>query len=407
MKGSPILKQYYPLYTTKDRYTLVTGGRGSGKSFGVADFILRLTFQKGEGVLYTRYTMASAEKSIIPEFRAAIERNGFSGYFNITKSKIVNQLTGSFVLFSGIKTSSGDQTANLKSIHGVSTWVIEEMEDFNDEEAFNRINESIRTKDAQNRVIMIMNPSYRSHFVYQRFILPDYEIKKVQEAKIEISNVDNVTHIHTTCIDIEDKLGEDFVKEYQKLRINKNEEYNHRFLGQWQNVKGGLVIEDWEQCNEIPQHLPYAYGIDYGFSPDPTAIIKVAYDSKLKHVYLEEQLVAKKLDTETIASFIHDNLNRQDMFVCETAEPRLNHELRKKNINVVEFKKPKLAFSLNELIQNKIFIVKGSLNIMNEANLYEWNSKKAGIPVDANNHCIDAARYAFNKLKNPSRIVFI
>ncbi|NIQ13321.1 MAG: PBSX family phage terminase large subunit, partial [Candidatus Dadabacteria bacterium] len=62
------------------------------------------------------------------------------------------------IYFSGIKTSSGDQTANLKSIAGITTWIIEEGEDFNDEVAFDKIDDSIRTIDKQNRIIWIQNP---------------------------------------------------------------------------------------------------------------------------------------------------------------------------------------------------------------------------------------------------------
>ena len=59
---------YKPLYTSKDRYFLLTGSRASLKSSSVHDFVARLTYEIGQGILFTRYTMVSAEKSVIPEF---------------------------------------------------------------------------------------------------------------------------------------------------------------------------------------------------------------------------------------------------------------------------------------------------------------------------------------------------
>ena len=111
-----INKDYQPLYTSKKRYFLITGGRGSLKSTSVHDFISRLTFEEGHGILFLRYTMTSAEKSIIPEFKEAIQRNNSYNLFHIKGDRITNIKTGSFILFAGIKTSSGNQTANLNTI---------------------------------------------------------------------------------------------------------------------------------------------------------------------------------------------------------------------------------------------------------------------------------------------------
>ena len=146
---------FKPLYTSKKRYFLITGGRGSLKSSTVHDFIARLTYEAGHGILFTRYTMASAEKSIIPEFKVALERLDAVDDFYITKNKVTNRQSGSFILFSGIKTSSGDQTANLKSISGITTWVIEEGEDFTDEKAFDQIDDSIRSTLRPNRILWV------------------------------------------------------------------------------------------------------------------------------------------------------------------------------------------------------------------------------------------------------------
>ena len=95
-----INKKYQALYSTKKRYTIVTGGRGSGKTFAVQDFLVRLLEEIGQGVLYTRFTMVSVDKTIIPLFVKHIEKIASLENYDITKKRIINKRTKSFILFS-------------------------------------------------------------------------------------------------------------------------------------------------------------------------------------------------------------------------------------------------------------------------------------------------------------------
>ena len=151
------------------RFFVITGGRGSSKSFGVGSFASILSFESGHKILFTRQTMTSAHLSIIPEFQEKISLLNAHDYFDITKSEIKNKASGSEIIFRGIKTSSGDQTANLKSLQGVTTWIIDEAEELNDELIFDKINLSIRQKGIQNRIILILNPATKEHWIYKRF----------------------------------------------------------------------------------------------------------------------------------------------------------------------------------------------------------------------------------------------
>jgi len=65
--------KYVPLFKDESRYFVITGGRGSGKSFGATVFLLNLTYEAGHKVLFSRYTMISAHTSIIPEFIEKID----------------------------------------------------------------------------------------------------------------------------------------------------------------------------------------------------------------------------------------------------------------------------------------------------------------------------------------------
>jgi phage terminase large subunit len=136
-----ILSNYKDLFRIEPltRYHLVTGGRGSGKSFSISLFLLNLTYESGHVILFTRWTMVSAFISIIPEFIEKIELLNKEEDFEITQNEIVNKLTGSKILFKGIKTSQGTATASLKSISGVTTFLLDEAEELVDETVFDRI----------------------------------------------------------------------------------------------------------------------------------------------------------------------------------------------------------------------------------------------------------------------------
>ena len=126
---SELNSKFDPLWRSKKRYFVITGGRGGSKTYTVEDFLVRLMEQVGQGILYTRYTMTSVEKTIIPLFKDCIKRLSQLDRYDITKTMITCKRTKSFIMFSGIKTSSGDQTANLKTLPNITTWVIEEGEE--------------------------------------------------------------------------------------------------------------------------------------------------------------------------------------------------------------------------------------------------------------------------------------
>lgn len=240
--------KFKPLYLSDRRYFILTGGRGSGKSFTVYDYLVRLTYEKGHGILFTRYTMTSAQKTIIPMFTKTIQSLGVINDFHITNEKVINKRTGSFLYFSGIKTSSGDQTANLKSLPDIDTWVIEEGEDYNDEKSFTDIDDSIRTQNTQNRVIWIQNPSYAPEsIIYKRFF-EGYEAIETINAlgkvwEYETTTHPNVEHIHTTYHDNRHHLDENKVAQWDAVAENDPDFYRHKYIGGWIKDKEGAIFQ--------------------------------------------------------------------------------------------------------------------------------------------------------------------
>lgn len=426
--------QFQPLYTNKDKkIILVTGGRGSGKSFEVSTFTTRLTFQKGHKILYSRYTMKSADISVIPEIQGKIELDGVSKHFTITKEDIINNYSGSEIMFRGIKTSSGNQTANLKSIEGLTTFIGDEMEEWQSEDDFDKLSLSIRKKGIQNRVILIMNPSDDEHFVYKKYIRDSHRIEVVDGVEVQISTHPKVLHIHTSYLDNLDYLSQEFLDEVAEIKeksikqahnaavaevgANKegtdayNKAYHRAFqktkyayvvIGRWADIAEGVIFTDWED-GEFDTSLPYCYGQDYGFSIDPTTLVKVAVDERRKRVYVKECFYTTnklKLDAIYNMNLAHiDNPN--DLIVGDSAEDRLIADLEDKGLNIEECEKGpgSVKAGIADLQDYTIVVDPESHNIKRELKTYVWSDKKANIPVDANNHTIDPIRYAKRRLK--------
>jgi len=285
-----LLRQFKPLYTRTPtlpsgemwRYAFITGGRGSAKSFHVALFLLNLTFEPGHVILFTRYTLSAADLSIIPEFREKIERLGLDSDFYITRSEIINLQTQSRILFRGIKTSSGNQTAALKSIQGVTTWVLDEAEELVDESTFERIDLSIRHKTLPNRVILILNPSAEEHFLYRTF---------VQEPRSD------TLYIHTTWEDNRANLSSSFIAKAEEMRVINPARYAHIFGGQWSSDSPGLLwnraIIERARIASVPEQLTrILIGVDPAMTAtmesNETGIVVCGIDRFKKGYVLED-----------------------------------------------------------------------------------------------------------------------
>jgi PBSX family phage terminase large subunit len=287
MSGLKIIDKYKPLFVNPPdtRYFLVTGGRGSSKSFSISLFLLNLTYESGHVILFTRWTMVSAFISIIPEFIEKIELLNKEEDFEITQNEIVNKLTGSKILFKGIKTSQGTATASLKSISGVTTFLLDEAEELVDETVFDRIDLSIRSKDKPNRVILVMNPSYKSHWIYKRWVA-----KPKQDC----------TYIHTTYLHNRQNLSKSFLDAAERTKSENLHRYNHLFLGEWLDDAEGMLwnreIINRSRIQTAPELVRKIVAIDPAITAnigsDETGIVVLGKDERGR-IYVLEDLSGK------------------------------------------------------------------------------------------------------------------
>lgn len=386
MSEISISPKYQPLWTSDSRYFVITGGRGSSKSFSVTVFLLGLTYERGHKVLFTRYTMISAQTSIIPEFVEKIDLMGVNGDFRITKDEIINMTTGSSIMFKGIRTSSGNQTAALKSLNGVTTFVLDEAEELQNEDEFDKIDQSVRVKDKPNRCILILNPTTKEHWIYQRFFEPN----GVPDGWNGIDK--DTTFIHTTYMDNKDNLSESFLKNIYTMKARRPDKYQHQILGGWLAKAEGTIIRNWK-AGEYIQLENTVYCQDFGFSTDMSTLVKISIDKESQKMYVKEVYGKTNLTTSEIY-----RLNKQecgmDLIICDNSEPRLIKELKDKGLNIrPTVKRSGSILSGIALLQDyEIIVDRNSHGIMREFNNYVWQERNEK-PIDKYNHFVDAIRY--------------
>lgn len=256
-------EEYKSLYTSPKPIQLITGGRGSAKSFNVALFFVRLTYEKNHTILYTRYTMTSAQISIIPEFLEKMQMEGLESDFRITQNSVINKLTGSKTLFRGILANGKNQTANLKSIKGLSDFVVDEAEEWVDERSYQTIQDSVRKKGVRNRIVIVMNNTDRNHFIYKRLIKDTKKIIQIEGYDVEISTHPDVNHIHTYYGNYKEYLSDFFIQNAERMKERDKVRYGEIYIGQWRNPEGGMMypngLVEYDYDIDLTKSINYSF----------------------------------------------------------------------------------------------------------------------------------------------------
>ena len=389
-------KKYNPLFSSDARYYIITGGRGSGKSFAVTVFLTLLTMSRNIRVLFTRYTMTSAHLSIIPEFLEKIGLLGYDDVFSVNKAEVVNLKNKSDILFRGIKTSAGNQTGNLKSLTNVSNWVLDEAEELVDEDIFDTIDLSIREKDIQNRIILILNPVTKEHWIYKRF----FEDKGVEAGFNGFKG--NVCYIHSTYLDNKENLSESFLERIRTIKERNFKKYKHKILGGWLDRADGVVFTNWSIGEFNPDGLQTSCGLDFGFSVDPDSLTEIAICKKKQKIYLKEHIYRNGLKSHELAQLILEKVGNK-LCVADSSEPRLIADLRHLGVNVKPVKKGTIESGITRMQDYELILTPESTNIAKEMNNYIYSDRGSKLYVDSYNHAIDGIRYnVIYHLDNPN-----
>jgi phage terminase large subunit len=396
-----INKKFEPLFRPIPgvRYYIVTGGRAPGKSFAVATAVNHRTYDSSHNVLFTRYSMVSADISIIPEFTEKMEICGNRSDFDTARDEIENLISGSTIYFKGILQSRKNNDARLKSVQDVALWVLDEAQELTDEKQFDIIDFSIRTKGAKCEVWLVLNPTDVNHWIYRRFF------KEMGVADDFNGVVGDVCYIHTTYLENLENLDETFIAQAEKMKAKNYEKYKNVFLGYWERFSAGVIFQKWVQSMEAERMTRRGdcwYGIDWGFSNDPTAIVRIWRDADTEVVYLCQVCYKRGLLIAQIADILRADMevcgSSASLIYCDPARPEHIAELRRVyNLDAVP--------AVNKDKPGRVDWVKGcdivfwGDDIEEERSTYSYlpspvdPEQFTNVPQDGGDHLMDAANY--------------
>lgn len=237
---SPKYKNLFDLIEGKHEevdIVIITGGRGSGKSFALAVFVVRAVLIKAWKAIYTRFTNTSIGDSIKAEVQGAINIVDKKGWLREYNKVITSPKGKTKISYKGLKPGSKNQSANLKSISGFNLWVLDEAEECPDFETFQKIYLSIRSKEERNLSVMVLNPTYKQHWIYREFFLN----RGLEGGYNGING--NVLYIHTSHVDLPDRaLPDSIVRYYERLKVKDHKKYNNIVLGGWLDSPDGVLL---------------------------------------------------------------------------------------------------------------------------------------------------------------------
>jgi phage terminase large subunit len=383
------------------RYKVAFGGRGSAKSWTVADALILRAVSRPQRILCAREFQRSIADSVHHLLETQIDRMGLRPAFDVHNTSIACKPTGSEFIFTGLK----HNIKSLKSCEGIDVCWVEEAEAVSDESWENLI-PTIRKSGSE--IWITFNPDQETDPTYQRFIVNPPP--KCKSAKV--SWRDNP--------DLPDVLKD----ELEHLRRTDPDAYAHVWEGGcWtrsdaQIFNGKWVIDDFEPV--AGSHRPEAnwngpyQGADWGFSSDPTVLLKMWVHNKRLYVEHEAYKVGCDIvDTPKLFDSVPNS--RRYVIRADSARPETINHVRRAGFHIEPATKwPKSVEDGITLLRSfeKIVIHPRCKNMVQEARLYSYKTDKLTgdvLPdiIDRHNHCWDAARYGLLPLirrRAPARI---
>lgn len=388
-------KGYKEYWSFRGRYRVCKGSRASKKSKTTAlNFIYRIMKYPQANLLVVRKVFGTLKDSCYTELKWAIHRYGVDSLFDCKLSplEITYKPTGQKIYFRGL-----DDPLKITSITvdvGCLCWLwLEEAYEITDENDFNMLDESIRGVTPEGlfkQITLTLNPWNEKHWIKKRFF--DKE--------------DSSILAMTTNYMCNEWLDEADLKVFEDMKVNNPKRYEVAGLGNW-GVTDGLVYENWQEriftLDEVREleGIESVFGLDFGYTNDPTALFCGLIDIKGKVIYVFDEMYQKGMSNEKIAEKIRAMGYSKERITADCAEPKSIDRLRElgiRNIRPARKGKDSVNNGIDFIQGFKIIIHPKCENFVKEIGSYCWDKDKEGHsinePVDADNHLMDAMRYA-------------
>lgn len=393
-------KGYNRFHHSRNFYRVVKGGRGSKKSKSTAlDYIYKMLKYPWANLLVVRRFSNTNKQSTYTDLKWAANRMKVSHLFKFNESlpEITVKETGQKILFRGL-----DDPLKITSItvdNGLLSWLwLEEAYQVENQDKFETLVESIRgsvdDKNFFKQITVTFNPWSERHWLKSAFFDEDTRKKDVF--------ADTTTYRDNEWLDKQD------IDRYEDLWRTNPRRAAVVANGDW-GVAEGLVFEnytvrDFDIMATIKRVGETTAGLDFGFTHDPTTFPRLAVDLDNKELWIYAEHYEHAMTTEDIYQMIVNADMQNALITADSAEQRLIAELRAKGIKRI-VPSIKGAGSINAgldfMKQFKIYIHPSCIKTIEEFDTYIYKQDKDGKwlnePIDANNHIIDAIRYALER----------
>jgi len=391
---------YGRFWRSKNFYRVVKGGRGSKKSKTTAlYYIVAILKYSWANLLVVRRFSNTNKQSTYTDLKWAANRLKVSHLFKFNESlpEITVKATGQKILFRGL-----DDPLKITSItvdNGLLSWLwLEEAYQVENQDKFETLVESIRgsidAPDFFKQITVTFNPWSERHWLKSAFF--DEETRKKD------------VFADTTTYRVNEWLDQQDIDRYEDLWRTNPRRAAVVANGDW-GVAEGLVFEnytvrDFDIMATIKRVGETTAGIDFGFTHDPTTFPRLAVDLDNKELWVYAEHYEHAMTTDDIFNMIVEAEMQNALITADSAEQRLIAELRAKGIKRI-VPSIKGAGSINAGIdfmkQFKIYIHPSCVKTIEEFDTYIYKQDKDGKwlnePIDANNHIIDAIRYALER----------
>lgn len=368
MITSPVFDRNILAYTGGASLIVNQGGTRSGKTYSIMQLLFLIAYKSKTPLIISvcSYALPHLKLGAMRELESILAGEGIitSDVKNISNSEF--RIGKSKIEFFGVD--------NLGKVHGPARDILYINEaNFIKQEIYTQL--AIRTKKT---VFIDFNPT--SEFWYHT----------------EIQNKVNHDLIKSTYLD------NSFLTAMQIERIEAKKDNEH-----WWRVYGlgelgrleGAILQNWD-FGKFDNNLQPIYGLDFGVK-DPDALVKVALDQKNKILYWQELLYESNQSTDVLIQKVKARTQFNSLIVCDSAGLRTITDMRAAKLNAQSVVKGQIVSDIKALYDYKIVISENSFNLSRELSSWVWVDKRGEVPLDENNHLIDAARYASMRLIKP------
>ena len=377
---------------------VLKGGRGSTKSTTVAMTIVELLRNYHDvHAVVCRKVGNTIKDSVYNKIKWAIGKQEFDEEFDskLSPLEITLKATGQKIYFRG-----ADDPDKIKSINPEFGYIgilwFEELDQFSGEEEIRKIEQSAIRGGDLAWIFKSFNPPKTKNNWANKYVIQPKENRVVHSS---------------TYLDVPPEwLGRPFLDEAEHLKEVNPIAYEHEYGGE-PNGNGGNVFEYLEirtiTDEEISKFDKIYQGVDFGWFPDIYAFKRVYVDEARKKIYHIAEITGNKMPNEETAKKIKD-LGYSDYWItCDSAEPKSINDYRDKGLPARgAIKGPGSVEYGMKYMQRYTHVIDPVRTPITyrEFTEYEYERDREGNVIsgypDANNHTIDATRYALESLYN-------